>query len=429
MSRLRRTVLATSAAALFTLLSAPAFAAMTAEERALMERVDRLATELDAVKAELAKLKTEQGAQAAEVALVKAAAPAPAPESDTRLTSYGEINLTVPSEHSADTQIDLRRFIIGFAHRFNEKTRLVTELEVEHAVTSSTDSGEVAVEQAYVERALSEKLALRGGLMLMPLGLLNENHEPTSFYGVERNVVETAIIPSTLREVGAQAVYNFGNGTTLQTGVVTGPSIANWDFSDASKGRKSPLASIHQEGQLARARDPNFFAALNWRGIPGLQVGASAIGGNIGHGQEGFPESRMLLWDAHVRWAPGRWQLSALYAQGTLTNTRQLNAPNVGMATLIPKRFDGALVEAGYKLWRKDDLRLEPFARVERVNTARGFADLGPGLTPERSPTETITTTGASLFFGDGLVLKGDYQWFDVADAADRFNLGLGWSF
>lgn len=413
------------AAALLTLASTTANAALTAEEHALLQRVERLAAELDSVKAELAKVKAQQGNQAQEVAAVKAAAPVG--DSDTRLTSYGEINLTVPTNRSADTVLDLRRFVIGFQHRFNGKTKLVTELEVEHAVSSADDAGEVAVEQAYFERELSPSLALRGGLMLMPLGFINETHEPNTFYGANRNVVETAIIPSTLREIGVQGVYSFGNGYTLQTGVVTGPNIAGWDYSSDGEGQESPLASIHQEGQFAAARDPNFFAALNWRGIPGLQLGASAIGGNIGHGTG--PESQMLLWDAHARWAPGRWQLSALYAQGTLTNTRALNQPNVGMPTLIPKRFDGALLEAGYKLWRSDDLLLSPFARVERVNTARGYADLGAGLTPDRLKTETITTIGSNLDFGDGLVLKADYQFFQEANNADSFNLGLGWSF
>lgn len=399
-----------------------------AGEKELLERLDTLTREMEALKAEVQTLKAKQNTVATS-ALPQTPVATTAAEPATVLTSYGEFNLTLPSDRSEDTQLDLRRFIIGFLHRFNPKTKLVAELEVEHAVTSADDAGEVAVEQAYFERQVSDDIAARGGLMLMPLGFINETHEPPTFFGVERNFVETAIIPSTLREAGVQGVYSFGEGYTLQGGVVTGPNLADWDFSSEGEGGESPLGSVHQEAMLARARDPSFFAALNWRGIPGLHLGAAAIGGNSTHGADGFPNATYLLWDMHARYAPGRWQLSALYAAGSISDTQELNAPNIGQPSLIPKRFDGYFVESAYKLWRSDDLALWPFLRWEKFNTGRDYADLGPGLTPADRETETVVTAGASLLFGDGLVLKADYQWFDEADDADRLNVGLGWSF
>lgn len=420
LSTLRRTAFCLALASLAT----PSLAD-SASEQALIERVDRLARELQAVQAELASMKAAAAAPTAAAAVVTTpvlAAP------DTVLTSYGEINLNVPTEQSSGTQLDVRRFVLGFQHRFNARTKLVSELEVEHAVTSADDAGEVALEQAYIEREINAGLALRGGLMLIPLGFLNETHEPTTYYGVERNFVETAIIPSTLREAGVQGVFTFGDGYTLQTGIVTGPDLSKWDAT-STDGAESPLGSVHQEGQLARARDPSLFGALNWRGLPGLQLGAAAIGGNATHGAQGFPSASYLLWDVHARYSPGAWKLSALYAQGSFTKTAALNAPLVGNPTLFPKRFDGALVEVGYRLWQQDDLRLEPFARWEQFNTGRRYADLGAGLTPDRRPTERVTTIGSSLFIGEGVVVKADYQFFQQAEDANRLNLGLGWSF
>ena len=317
-------------------VAAPAYAA---NEQELLERVDQLARELEAVKAELNQIKALQpkvAAASATAAVETAAKKEPA----TVLTSYGEINLNVPTQGSSNTQADLRRFIIGFQHRFNPKTKLVTELEVEHAVSSAGDRGEVAVEQAFVERELTSSLALRGGLMLIPIGLLNENHEPTAYFGVERNFVETAIIPSTLREIGAQGVLSFGNGYTLQGGVSTGPNITKWDFA-GTDGQESPLRSVHQEGQLAAARDPSFFGALNWRGVPGLQIGAAAIGGKAPHGAAGLPTAGYRLWDAPSRSSPGRWHLSAHYARGSFDKTDAPTAPTNGQHTLAPASFGG----------------------------------------------------------------------------------------
>lgn len=395
----------------------------SASEHALTERVEKLAKELAAMQAELAAMKAAPVTEAA-------VAPAPTSEPDTVLTSYGEINLNIPTGNgrSGDTQLDIRRFVLGFQHRFDPKTKIVAELEVEHAVVSADDEGELEIEQAYIERTLSPSVAARAGLMLIPIGLINENHEPTSYYGVERNFVETAIIPSTLREAGVQGVFSFGEGYTLQTGITTGPDISKFDFT-SSDGAESPLRSVHQEGQLAKARDPSFFGALNWRGLPGLQLGAAAIGGNATHGADNFPSANYLLWDVHARYTPGPFKLSALYTQGSFSHTAAINAPQVGNPTLIPKRFDGLLLEAGYKLWKQDDLQLEPFARWEQFNTGRSYADLGAGVTPDKRPTERVTTIGASLFIGEGVVVKTDYQFFQAADNADRLNLGLGWNF
>ncbi|MFX8203624.1 hypothetical protein ABTL17_20170, partial [Acinetobacter baumannii] len=77
---------------------------------------------------------------------------------------------------------------------------------------SSSDKGEVEVEQLYIEHRLNDTYGLRAGLFLMPVGLLNTNHEPTAYYGVERNFVETAIIPSTWREGGVQLFGEHDSG-------------------------------------------------------------------------------------------------------------------------------------------------------------------------------------------------------------------------
>jgi hypothetical protein len=436
---MQRKLLALAAAAASLTLALPA-AAQSNPEADLARRVEQLAAELAAVKAQLAQLQQQRAAPAAAAsaapAPAAAQAPAPAPvaaatpaEPATVLTSYGEINYNRPNHASQNAQADLRRFVLGLQHRFDERTKLVTELEVEHAVSSATDKGEVEVEQAYLEHQLSPRLAARAGLMLMPMGLLNENHEPTAYYGVERNFVETAIIPSTWREGGVQLVGALDNGLTVQGGLSTGFDINNWDFSDASEGRQSPLGSIHQELSQSRARDVAFFGAANWRGIPGLQLGGGAWTGDAAQGQPGVPKSRITLWDLHARWTPGRWDLSTVYARGSISNTAALNTLQLGSATPIPSRFDGWYAQAAYALWTHGDYALKPFARWEQYNTARRFADLGAGVTPEASPTERVITLGANFNLTPEIVLKADLQRFRENSDNNRLNLGLGWSF
>ena len=433
--------LSVAAALVSAALAGPAFG-QTAQEAELLQRVDKLAAELQAVKAQLAQLQSERQAerqrsaeQPAPATASAAAPPTPAPaattassEPATVLTGYGEINYNRTTKHSENSQADLRRFVLGYQHRFDEKTKLVTELEVEHAIASSSDQGEAEIEQAFIDHQINPTWSLRGGLMLMPAGLLNENHEPTAYYGVERNFVETAIIPSTWREGGVQAVANLDNGLTLQGGLSTGFNLGKWDAT-STEGAASPLGSIHQEMQLAKAHDIAAFGAANWRGVPGLLLGASLFSGGATQGEPGKPSSRVTLWDLHARWAPGAWDLSGVYARGGISNTTALNKPLAGSATLIPETFYGWYAQAAYKLWSSGDYSLSPFVRYERYNTGSAYADIGAGLTPNPRPTERVVTLGANFKLNSSVVIKADVQRFKEASDNDRFDLGLGWSF
>jgi hypothetical protein len=430
-----RTLLAASLA-----LAAGAASAQTATEAELGRKLDQLAAELATVKAQLAQLQ-QQRAPASPAAATASTSPAPTPvavaaapaataaptEPATVITSYGEINYNRPTHANQNAQADMRRFVLGYQHRFDDRTKVVTELEVEHGVSSADDPGEVEVEQAFVERQLTPNLAMRAGLFLMPVGLLNENHEPTAFYGVERNFVETAIIPSTWREGGVQLVGNFDNGLTVQGGVTTSFDLTKWDAT-STEGKESPLGSIHQELALAKSHDLAAFGAVNWRGVPGLLIGGSLFTGQASQAQA-VAKARITLWDLHARWTPGRWDFSSVYTRGSISNTAELNAALVGNPTLIPKTFDGYYVQGAYKVWSQADYALSPFARWEQFNTAKSYADLGAGLTPEAARAERVVTVGANFQFSPNVVLKADYQRFRENADLNRFNLGLGWSF
>lgn len=410
-------------AAACALLSSQVLAQSTklvSAEPALSVRVDQLSQELASLKAQLAH-------QAANPSALQNAAPASA-ESSTVLTSYGEMGARFYRRDTGRNSADLTRFVLGFQHRFDERTKLVSEVEVEHAVSSADDAGEVAIEQAYIERQLANNWAARAGLFVMPMGLINENHEPTAYFGVDRNFVETAIIPSTWREGGVQFVGDLDNGLTLQAGISTGFDLSKWDATDAETA-ESPLGAVHQEMSQAKAHNLGYFSALNWRGVPGLQVGGALFVGHGGQGQVGVPKMGVTLWDMHVRYTPGAWDLSALYAQGRISRTADFNVTQVGNDYLMPSRFSGWYTQAAYKLWSNGNLTLSPFARFERFNTREAFADIGSGLTPLAAKAESVITVGANLAVGAGVVFKADVQRFKQSTTENRLNLGMGWAF
>jgi hypothetical protein len=409
-----------------------------ASEADLMRRLDQLAAELEKVKAELAA--TRQKTDSVEKRQEALASTPVSPNSTTSaassvgpqtvLTGYGEVTYNRPTKDASQAQADVRRAVIGIQHRFDDKTKLVTEFEWEHAVTSASDRGEAAVEQLYIEHEFNNGLRAKGGLFLIPAGLLNTNHEPTAFYGVERNFVETAIIPSTWREAGVGLSSTFNNGLSWDAGVTTGFDLTKWDAA-STDGRESPLGSIHQEGQLAKSRDLSVHGALNWRSVPGLLLGASIFSGKAGHKTADFaaPDARVTLWDLHGRYTPGRWDLSAVYARGTISNTEALNLTFVGNPTPVPSSFYGWYTQAAYQLWRSSDYSLTPFIRYEQYNTANSYSAMPAGLEVATGPKEKVITAGVNFKIGEGVVLKADYQKFKEDSARDRLNLGLGYAF
>jgi hypothetical protein len=120
----------------------------------------------------------------------------------TTIGGYGEVhynNLDGSGGASDKEEIDLHRFVLFVGHEFNEDIRFFSEIEYEHGVAGDGQVGEVEVEQAYVEFDLNDRHLARTGVALLPVGIINETHEPTTFYGVERNPVEKDIIPATCR--------------------------------------------------------------------------------------------------------------------------------------------------------------------------------------------------------------------------------------
>ena len=363
--------------------------------------------------------------------LAAPAAPvAAAEEPRVNLFGYGEMLYTRPRADASQAQATARRAVLGLAYRFNERTRLAAELEVENAVVSAGDQGELAFEQLYIEHDLRDGVSAKLGLFLLPMGYLNETHEPTRYLGVTRNLVETAIIPTTWRELGVGLQGRTEQGLRWNAGLVTSFDLSRWP-GDAAQTRESPLGAIHQEGQLARAASSASYAALNYDGVPGVNVGGSLYSGGVGQKQAGIPAARakVQLSELHARWQPGRWDLSTLAALGRFSGVADFNASAASGGNPVPDQFRGAYVQAAYRLWQSGEYSLLPFARYERVNTAVGFSGLPPGLQPAATPDVRVLTVGTSFYLHPQVVLKLDTQRHFENSQLDRINLGLGFHY
>ena len=431
----------------------------------LAQQINQMQQQLDAMKQELARVKAQndalaaaQAKAAAAPAPVVAAAPAPAPapvsaiSPNLGLWGYGEIYYTHPTKDKSLTEADLARAVFGIGYKFDDRTSFNSEFEVEHAVASSSDAGEFEVEQFYIDHQLTDSINAKAGLYLMPVGLLNEHHEPTNYYGVQRNFVETLIIPSTWREGGLGLHGTSDVGLTWDLGVTTGLNLGGWNNSpedpqyrtalDLEDNDVAPMQAMHQELQLANAQHLSQYAGLNYNGVPGLLVGGFAFTGNLALPvvPANLPQSRLTLWETHARWTPGNADISAVYARGTISKTATYNLDNTGVSNPIPSSFLGYYVQGAYKVWESGGYKLSPFVRWEHYDMGASYAGIPPGFStvptglasdgkPWPQPHDRVWTAGANFYLNPNVVLKADYQRFNTNTDLTRVDLGLGVSF
>lgn len=458
---MKRTMIA---AAVLAAVGTPALAAPGSTSPAVVQQLERkiddMASQLDALKAELKAMKDQntalatqqqtqakqQADQTAQVAQLQASqeslqqvAARPSPLENLSVWGYGEIGYARPSRNTNDTRADLGRAVFGLGYRFDEKTRFNSEFEVEHAIASSSDPGEFEVEQFYVDHMITDKVGVTAGVFLMPVGLLNEHHEPTAYYGVYRNFIETLIIPTTWREGGFALHGNTNFGLDWNVGLTTGLDLSKWNFTpetplynsalDLQNNKVAPMQATHQEMSLANAKNASQYVSLNYRGVPGLLLGGSVFTGNA-NPAAGAGSQRATLWETHARWTPGKWDLSALYAQGSISNTAKVNAQFPGTGNPMPASYYGWYLQAAYSLWQHGSYRAVPFARYERYNMGAKYEGIAPGFSAQPEgfpkPYDTVWTAGLNFYLNPNVVFKVDYQRFRTNRDFSRFDLGLG---
>jgi cell division protein FtsB len=423
----------------------------------LQRRLDRLSVSADdSVRRQVEELRRQIDVLTREIENLKSAAPETAPEAQgnrgsfglgpaaskiygvTRGVSIGGYGEAIyqnfdrkrddgePSERT--DSIDLARAVFYFGYKFDEHFLFNSEIEYEHATTGEGDEekGEVSVEFAYLDYLIRREFNLRAGLVLLPVGFVNELHEPPVFLGARRPEVERRILPTTWRELGL-GVFGDAGPFAYRGYVVNGLDAAGFDAA-------APIREGRQGGSNARAEDFALTARLDFVGLPGLLVGASGYSGNSAQGREVAGDSfdgRVTLLDAHAEW---RWrgiQARALTARGSIGDTAQVNAANGLSGTdSVGKKFTGSYVEAGYDVLfpRGGRASLVPFARWERFDT-QDEVPAGFAANPENDVR--LWTLGLQFRPIPQVVFKLDYQ--DVRNAArtgvDQWNLALGWLF
>lgn len=332
----------------------------------------------------------------------------------TSVGGYGELHY-----NGGDTdELDFHRFVITVDHEYNDRLRLFTELEIEHALAEDTADGsgpgEVELEQAWLEYDVTEQTSARAGLFLLPVGILNETHEPPTFYGVERNRIESNIIPTTWWEGGTGVSYTTPNGFRLDAQVHGGLNVPTTG-SDAFKIRGG-----RQKVAKSTLRSPAVTGRVRYTGLPGIELASTLqYQFDMTQGDPGDPETGATLWEAHVdatRQVASGVSLGfrALYARWDLEGNSAAalgRDEQYGWYVEPSVRFETGRGDVGFfSRYSVDD------------NTAGDSTDSEFGQ----------ITVGMNYWIHPDAVLKLDYDFQQPpagTERDDRLNLGVGFQF
>jgi hypothetical protein len=320
---------------------------------------------------------------------------------------------------------DLERLVLYTGYKFTDRILFNSELEFEHATTGegSEEKGEVSVEFAALDFFIDPLANVRAGLVLMPMGFINQIHEPPFFFGNNRPEVERRIIPSTWREVGVGLFGQITPELTYTTYVVNGLNAAEFSSNGIREGRGG--------GSQAKAENFGYVARMDYTpyALPGVLIGGSAYVGNSGQNQSFAGQKADVftqLYEGHLQWKYRGLEFRALGSWGHINDAAILSAAR---EETIGSENYGWYTELGYNLlpliFKDTTQYLAPFFRYEKLDTI--------AKAPNDDPTKDwqIYQVGLQYKPIPNVVLKADYRnrIAKQGPLSDDFNLGFGFIF
>ena len=405
-----------SLALLLGVLAAPQASALTLED--LAKRLDALEAKNKQLEQENSQLRdavatTNDKVEAAVIATESIADSASGIQKladwadKTSIGGYGELhynNLSGKGGASDKDEIDFHRFVLFFGHEFTDDIRFFSELELEYSLSGDGKDGQVQLEQAYIDFDLNDNHTARAGSFILPVGIINETHEPPTFYGTERNPIEKNIIPATWWAAGAGAHGELGAGFSYDAYIHSGLNVDN-GFS---------IRSGRQKVSKAKANDPAATARIKYTGIPGLELAVSAQHQqNMGQGLVAGLESGNLI-ETHAIWSTGPFTVKALYAAWDIDG--------YAVEAVGADKQEGFYVEPSLRLSEK-------FGIFARFNQWDNYAGSNSGTAKDTEKEQW--DVGINYWPHEDVVIKADYQYQNNDDGKEQngLNLGIGYQF
>ena len=348
-------------------------------------------------------------------------------DGETRLPVSGYMDAHFNKLDGEPGRADFHRFVLLFGHSFSDRIKFWSELEVEHAlVEGGEESGEVALEQAYLDFLIKPWMNFRAGMVLSPMGIVNERHEPPSFNGVERPFVETLIIPTTWREMGVGLTGDLGRGFRYRTYMMSALDPLGFNA-------ETGIAEGRRSGFEAEFRNPAFAGRLEYAGVRRLTLGVSAYTGIASNPEIGVTP-RVTIGSFDGRYSIRRLDFRGLFVNTWISRTAELNEVlerRFGFNPNVARILRGYYFEPAVHVFPRrlrNDLIL--FTRYEKYNTQHRMA---PGFVPLAEFNRRSVVSGITFKPNADVAIKFDYVFNRNASSVVRplngLNLGFGWWF
>ena len=345
----------------------------------------------------------------------------------TSLGGYGEIHWSTASPPDDETQtysatatpnveVDIHRYVLFIGHEFNEYLSMNSEVEIEHAFVKG-DEGELEMEQLYLEQNLGylgiNDTFIKYGTVLMPVGITNETHEPPTFYGVDRNVVEKELNANTWWETGIMLNTALGGGLELTAFGHTG--LEEDGDGDIRDGR----------GKVFKQDGTNvaYTFRLKYTGIPGVELG---LWHNHQTDLNNTPAEGNIpadLWGGHINMSPtegfgfkafaGTWQLDCPSTHACATNGRE--------------KVWGAFIEPAYR-WSLGGPLDQSIGIAARAGAWNDKADEAQNASNKIRQYDLML----NWWLSPNAVLKVDYEnqkYYSNNKGTAGWNFGIGYQF
>ena len=403
-----------------TLISLAAMLATGANATSLEERVKALEEKNEILSEELLK-KEESGFTFAKAdqsynGMGAAASKVYYAQSGLSIGGYGEMYWAKTEGKRAFA--DVYRFIPYFGYRFNDWIVMNAEIEFEHG------GEEVAIEFLYLDFMLDKSFNVRLGNLLVPMGLTNLRHEPTLFNTVQRPEIEKLLIPSTWHENGILAYGELAQGAfAYSVGAINALNVNTAFATDITSAKREQWLRKGRKGSAEKATfSPAFVGRLDYKGINGLLIGASAYYGDASNTDPDLSGANLSIFDLHAQYEKGPFSAKALYTQANVSGAEKLGADTIQKAS-------GFYLNTAYDV--ADALHMEyklpVFVQYERYNPIEETVS-GAGELEDIS----IVTAGFNFYPTEQVVLKADYAIKDDPARADKertASFGLGFIF
>jgi len=349
----------------------------------------------------------------------------------TEIGGYMELhyNDIVGGDNSTtDEQLDFHRFVLLFSHELSDWIQFYSEVEIEHAfIEGDEKSGEIELEQAYVDFLTGEHLNYRAGVLLTPMGIINQTHEPATFNGVERPFVDTVILPTTWSESGAGIFGNLFPGFSYQLNLMGGLESENFSAS-------SGLRSGRQKAFKTNLEDLALAVRLEYKGLPGLAVGASYYTGDSAQDLAIGADVNVDIYEGDIRYSVVGFDFRGEITQVDIGDAERLNTilGKTSGSDAIAKELFGWYLEGAYHFLplinRTTSHDAALFLRYEDYDTQKTMPG---GFNENPTYDRQAWTFGLTYRPIPNLAIKVDYQDLknESGTAEDLFNLGIGWEF